>query len=225
MTKEITNDLLILPLQFFAEAGADGTEGAAGAAGAEGAEAGAEGTDGKDDASKTALTITQAELDSRISKAVAANKAKQEKEYQRLLDKAQQDGIIKGKSYADLTDEQRKEQDLADRLAKIQAQEEALNARERRAAILADLSEQKLPADFADLIIHEKDEAKAKATVTKLKKVFDDAVNEQAKVLVRQTDPKGPGAGAGSAKTPAQRIAEARNNQTNAPGFDPWAKK
>lgn len=216
MTKT-THDLLILPLQFFAEppaADPAADPAAAATTAAAATDPAAEPAAGK--------TFSQSELDAAISRAVEAHSKKKEKEFQKLLEKAKEDGVVKGKSYADLTEEQRKERDLEERMAALEAKEREINTRERKAAITADLAQMELPADLADILVQETSDAKVKTAVAAVKKAFDEAVNAKVKASLRQPDPK-TGGSAGKAKTAAERIAEARNQQDKTQGFDPWA--
>ena len=215
--KKIPHNPLILPLQFFAEATA--ADQATAAAATDTAAAAATDTAADSAASKT---FTQSELDAAISRGVEAHSKKKEKEFQKLLEKAKEDGVVKGKSYADLTEEQRKERDLEERMAALEAKEREINTRERKAAITADLAQLELPADLADVLVQEQNDAKVKTAVAAVKKAFDDAVNAKVKASLRQADPKA-GGSAGKAKTAAERIAEARNQQDKIQGFDPWA--
>jgi hypothetical protein len=215
MTKT-THDPLILPLQFFAEpTAAEPTTDPA-------AEPATEPAAAEPAASKS---FSQSELDAAISRAVEAHSKKKEKEFQKLLEKAKEDGVVKGKSYADLTEEQRKERDLEERMAALETKEREINTRERKAAITADLAQMELPTDLADILVQETSDAKVKTAVAAVKKAFDEAVNAKVKASLRQPDPKTGGSGAGKAKTAAERIAEARNQQEKNQGFDPWATK
>ena len=213
MTKT-THDPLILPLQFFAEPAAEPTTDPA-------AEPATEPAAAEPAASKS---FSQSELDAAISRAVEAHSKKKEKEFQKLLEKAKEDGVVKGKSYADLTEEQRKERDLEERMAALETKEREITTRERRAAITADLAQQELPADLAEILVQEPNDAKVKTAVAAVKKAFDDSVNAKVKASLRQPDPK-TGGSAGKTKTAAERIAEARNQQEKIQGFDPWATK
>ena len=215
---ENTKKPLILPLQFFAEATA--ADPAADPAAATQATA----TAATDPAADPAAgkTFSQSELDAAISRAVEAHSKKKEKEFQKLLEKAKEDGVVKGKSYADLTEEQRKERDLEERMAALEAKEREITTRERRSAITADLTQLELPTDLADILVQETSDAKVKTAVAAVKKAFDEAVNAKVKASLRQPDPK-TGGSAGKAKTAAERIAEARNQQDKLQGFDPWA--
>ena len=218
--KKIPYNPLILPLQFFAEATA--ADPAADPAAATQATAAAATDPAADPAA--GKTFSQSELDAAISRAVEAHSKKKEKEFQKLLEKAKEDGVVKGKSYADLTEEQRKERDLEERMAALEAKEREITTRERKAAIIADLAQLELPADLADVLVQEQNDTKVKTAVAAVKKAFDDAVNAKVKASLRQPDPK-TGGSAGKTKTAAERIAEARNQQDKIQGFDPWATK
>ena len=218
--KKIPHNPLILPLQFFAEATA--ADPAADPAAATQATAAAATDPAADPAA--GKTFSQSELDAAISRAVEAHSKKKEKEFQKLLEKAKEDGVVKGKSYADLTEEQRKERDLEERMAALEAKEKEITTRERKAAIIADLAQLELPADLADVLVQEQNDTKVKTAVAAVKKAFDDAVNAKVKASLRQPDPK-TGGSAGKTKTAAERIAEARNQQDKIQGFDPWATK
>ena len=213
MTKT-THDPLILPLQFFAEPAAEPTTDPA-------AEPATEPAAAEPAASKS---FSQSELDAAISRAVEAHSKKKEKEFQKLLEKAKEDGVVKGKSYADLTEEQRKERDLGERMAALETKEREINTRERKAAITADLAQMELPTDLADILVQETSDAKVKTAVAAVKKAFDEAVSAKVKASLRQPDPK-TGGTPGKTKTAAERIAEARNQQEKNQGFDPWATK
>ena len=202
--------LLILPLQFFAEEGTAGAgEGAAEDKGAE--DKGAAGT----------KSYSQSELDAEISRATEANRKK--------LEKAQQDAINKAiKDYAEkakLSDEERVSAELKELHDKLQAKERELTTKERITSITADLQKEGMPIELAPHLVREEDEEKVKASLTALKKAWDNAINAKVKEALRQADPKTGNTGSGKTKTPAELIAEARNKQNQNQGYDPWAKK
>ena len=201
---------LILPLQFFAEEGTAGAgEGAAEDKGAE--DKGAAGT----------KSYSQSELDAEISRATEANRKK--------LEKAQQDAINKAiKDYAEkakLSDEERVSAELKELQDKLQAKERELTTKERITSITADLQKEGMPIELAPHLVREEDEEKVKASLTALKKAWDNAINAKVKEALRQADPKSGNTGSGKTKTPAELIAEARNKQNQNQGYDPWAKK
>ena len=201
---------LILPLQFFAEEGTAGAgEGAAEDKGAE--DKGAAGT----------KSYSQSELDAEISRATEANRKK--------LEKAQQDAINKAiKDYAEkakLSDEERVSAELKELHDKLQAKERELTTKERITSITADLQKEGMPIELAPHLVREEDEEKVKASLTALKKAWDNAINAKVKEALRQADPKSGNTGSGKTKTPAELIAEARNKQNQNQGYDPWAKK
>lgn len=201
---------LLLPLQFFAEPGDAGNE--TGAAKDQGAE---------DQGATGAKTYSQSELDAEISRATEANRKK--------LEKAQQDAINKAiKDYAEkskLSDEERISADLKELQDKLQAKERELTTKERIASITADLQKEGMPVELAQHLVREEDDDAVKASLASIKKVWDAAVNDKVKEALRQADPKSDKGSKGAAKTTAQIIAEARNKQTEAQGYDPWAKK
>lgn len=201
---------LILPLQFFAEEATAGTgEGAAEDKGAE--DKGAAGT----------KSYSQSELDAEISRATEANRKK--------LEKAQQDAINKAiKDYAEkakLSDEERVSAELKELQDKLQAKERELTTKERITSITVDLQKEGMPIELAPHLVREEDEEKVKASLTALKKAWDNAINAKVKEALRQADPKSGNTGSGKTKTPAELIAEARNKQNQNQGYDPWAKK
>lgn len=200
--------LLLLPLQFFAEEGASET-GAAEDKGTEG-----KGTEG-------VKNYTQSELDAEISRATEANRKKFEKAQQDAINKAIKDYAEKSK----LSDEERISADLKELQDKLQAKERELTTKERMTAISADLQKEGMPQELAQHLVREDDEDKVKTSLAAIKKAWDAAVNEKVKAALRQADPKSDKGSNGAAKTTAQIIAEARNKQTEAQGYDPWAKK
>lgn len=202
---------LILPLQYFAEAG----EG----------EGASEETSDEGSAEDKGKTYSQSELDAAISRAVDSHSKKKEKEFQKLLDKAMTEGVAKGKSYSQLTEEQRKEQDLSEREQKLLEKEQELTRKERLTEITADLQKEGMPVELAAHLVREDDNEKVKASILAIKKAWDAAINAKVKESLRQDDPKSGAGSSSKAKTLAERIAEEKNNQSKAQEYDPWAKK
>lgn len=200
---------LILPLQFFADSEGEKTE------------------DKKEEKTteEKAKAYSQSDLDSAISKAVDTYSKRKEKEFQDLLDKAVKDGVAKEKTYSQLTEDQRKEKDLDEKLKKLQEKETELDRRERYTGIVGDLQTNKLPIKLADYLVSGKPE-KVKEDITELKRLFDEAVNakvnEQIKGTLRQGDPKTMEGSKG--KSLAERMAEKKNKMADADLYDPWAK-
>ena len=210
MKNNLEKDLLILPLQFFADGGGAGAD----------VPEGTPKDEGKKDEDKD-KTFTQSDLDSAISKAVASHSKKKDAEFQKLLDKAINEGIAKGKSYAELTDEQKKEADLAAREKAIQDKESELLTRERLTAITTDLAEAKLPKTFAKLLVLESDDKEVKTMIADFKKEYEEAINLGIKESLRQDTPQGDSKGRNKTKSLGEIAAEERNKSSNMP-FDPW---
>ena len=196
-------DILILPLQFFGDAEGEKEEKAE---------------------EKSEKTFTQSDLDSAISKAVDSYSKRKEKEFEDLMKKAVQEGVAKEKTYSQLTEEQKKEKDLEEKLKKLTEKENELNRRERYSGIVTDLQTNGLPLKLADYLVDGKPE-QVKQDILDLKKLFDDAVNEKVnetiKGTLRQGDPKEMKGSKG--KSLAEIMADKKNKQAGT-AFDPWSK-
>ena len=135
-------------------------------------------------------TYTRSEVDSQISKAVESalekNRQKLEAEFNERLEAEKQEAI----EYQKLTDKQKMEKDMEKRLAEIEAREKEINNRELLSKINDDLRENNLPTSLAETLVGLGDSEKIKDSIAKIKKDFDEAVNNQVKESVRQRTPE-----------------------------------
>lgn len=178
-------DVLILPLQFFAEGGEeDKTEDQA-----------------TEDKTAEEKTYTQAELDAETSKrvdnALKKREAAQQKAMQEAIDKAIKDAEAKAK----MSDKERMDADLKAREEALAAREAAAARKEFLADVTTELATQGLPASFAELVVNGSERETADELIKKIKLDWDDAIKEQVKGLARQKDAKAPGTALGSTET------------------------
>lgn len=185
MKKDKDKDVLILPLQFFAEGGEeDKTEDQA-----------------TEDKTAEEKTYTQAELDAETSKrvdnALKKREAAQQKAMQEAIDKAIKDAEAKAK----MSDKERMDADLKAREEALAAREAAAARKEFLADVTTELATQGLPASFAELVVNGSERETADELIKKIKLDWDDAIKEQVKGLARQKDAKAPGTALGSTET------------------------
>ncbi|RFE01080.1 DUF4355 domain-containing protein [Streptococcus parauberis] len=134
-------------------------------------------------------TYSQSDLDSYTNKAVQKALANKEKDFQSQIEKEVANRIAKEKDYAQLSDEDRKQRDFEDQ-QKILADERAQFEHEKLVVQLqSDLVKKNLPADLAETFALHKDKEEALKAVGIFETAFNEAVAEEFKKSVRQSDP------------------------------------
>lgn len=128
------------------------------------------------------FTMTQSELDSKISKAVDKALNRQAARHAEEIEAARKEG----ESYAKMTKEERYKKELEDREKKIEEREQAIRRSTLISDIKDDLRDKELPTVFAETLATFDDNEKIKKAVEQIKEDFDSAVDERVKVATRQ---------------------------------------
>lgn len=169
-------------------AGAQGGEGGAqSGAQDEGGQAGADGQNGE-------KTFTQAELDKIIKQEQAKWKRQQEK------------AVSEAQRLANMTAEQRAQEEARQREESLTRREAELNRRELRATALETLAANQLPAELADLLDYT-DAEKCSASIKKVQKSWQAAVQKGVEARVAGSPPKTGSGKAGAPKTMRDAIS------------------
>lgn len=174
-----------------------------GAGGGEGGQAGAQGNDGGDgegegqsgaDGQNGEKTFTQADIDKILKQEQAKWKRQQEK------------AVSEAQRLANMTAEQRAQEEAKQRVADLERREADLNRRELRAQALETLATENLPADLADLLDYT-DADKCSASIAKVKKNWQAAVQKGVEARVAGSPPKTGSGKSGVPKTMRDAIS------------------
>lgn len=147
-------------------------------------------------------TFTKSDVDREVSKAVDKALKKREEKHQEELSKAIDDAIAERERLSKLSEKERQEEELTQREQDILKREAEIKRAQLRSDAVADLQEKKLPSDFADFLLGDDAESTLE-NINTFKKAFDDAVNEQVKVALRQDTPPSGNGGGTSGKVPS----------------------
>lgn len=135
------------------------------------------------------LPKTEDELQEIIDKSVesrlARQKAKADAEIKAIKEKAKADA----KRYADMTESEKAQAELEERIKEIEDREKELNNRELLTNIKSDLSAKGLPDAFADSLLVIQDNEKIKTAIEEIKTAWDEQIAEEIKASVRQETP------------------------------------
>lgn len=157
-----------------------------GAGGGDGAQGGAQGNNGGDgegkgqsgaDGQSGEKTFTQADIDKILKREQAKWKRQQE------------EAVSEAQRLANLTAEQRAQEEAKKREADLERREAEMNRRELRAQALETLAADNLPADLADLLDYT-DADKCNASIAKVKKNWQAAVQKGVEARVAGSPPK-----------------------------------
>lgn len=168
-------------------AAAQGNDGGEGGSGEGGAQSGADGQTGE-------KTFTQAELDKIIKQEQAKWKRQQEK------------AITEAQRLANMTAEQRAQEEARMREEELTRREAELNRRELRAQALETLAANQLPADLADLLDYT-DAEKCSASIKKVQKSWQTAVQKGVETRVAGSPPRTGNGKSGAQKTMRDAIS------------------
>ena len=164
--------------------GGAGAEGAGDAAGAsESAESGGESKLSFDDFLKSDKTY-QAEFDRRVAKAMETQKGKLDKEYASQLE-AQKNEAAK---LAKMNAEQKAEYERTQREESLAAREAEVTRRELAATARDTLREKGLPESLSEILVYTDAEA-CSASIDKVEKAFQTAVDEAVKEKIKGGNP------------------------------------
>lgn len=176
MKKFFEDNKLRMHLQMFAEDG--GQEGGQGVGGQDNA------NDGQPE------MFDRSEVDRQISKAVESALQKQrqkfEQEKQAEIERAKKEA----EEYSKLSEREKLEKQLEEREKQLEQREREIRLKTLKSDVESDLKENGLPTDFADVLILLEEPEEIKQKVNGIKKTFDQAVNDQVKVALRQDAPE-----------------------------------
>ncbi len=184
-----------------------------------------EGSEGEGSEGAEKFELTQEELDKKIE-AEADRKLnsaleKKQKEWEAQQQKAIADALAEKERLSKLSEKEREEEQLTQREKKIAEREAEIARKELLSDTKSDLTEKKLPGEFADILLGEDAESTLE-NINNFKKAFDEAVNTAVKEKLRQDTPPAGGGGLGKG---TNSIADLRNKkdqqQNKAP--DLWA--
>lgn len=185
----LKDNLLKLNLQFFADE--DTTDGEV------------ETTENSnDEQEQDNTTFTQSDVDREVSKAVDKALKKREEKHQQELQKAIDEAIAEKERLSKLSEKERQEEELTKREQKILEKEKEIQLAQLKSDAVADLQEKKLPADFADFLLGNDPESTLE-NINSFKKAFDEAVNAQVKLALRQDAPPSGSNGGITGKVPS----------------------
>ncbi|OMF54687.1 hypothetical protein BK138_16140 [Paenibacillus rhizosphaerae] len=188
-----------LPLQLFAEGDGAGDGGDAGAPGGDGAggNGGAgSGNDGQGGGGGD-KTFTQDDIDKIVSKTIARERSKWEKDFETKLAEAKTEAEKLAKMNAD----QKAEYERQKREDELSKREGEITRRELRATALEQLAEKGLPKTLADILDYGDAESTNKS-IEAVEKAFREAVEAGVNERLRGDAPRGGGSKGGEAKNP-----------------------
>lgn len=172
------------------DTGAGGGEGAQGNGGGDEGKGGDSGADGQNGEK----TFTQADIDKILKKEMAKWKRQQE------------DAVSEAQRLANMTAEQRAQEEAKKREEDLTRREAELSRRELRAQALETLAGHQLPAELADLLDYT-DAEKCSASIKTVQKRWQEAVQKGVETRLAGTPPKTGGGRNGAPKTMRDAIA------------------
>lgn len=149
-------------------------------------------------------TFTKSELDSHVSKAVNTALENRDSKHKKEMQQAIDDAIAEKERLSKLSEKERKDEELSSREKEIADRLAEIERKELKADAVSDLTEKKLPAEFADFLLGE-DAEKTLENINTFKKTFDEAVNAAVKEKLRQDTPP---AGGGNITNKQVSVAE-----------------
>lgn len=187
-------NLLILPLQFFADGSGDGADGSG---------------DGADEGTKAKYTEEdlQRESDKRVSQAL--------KSWEKTFDNKLKEALKK----TAMTDDDIRVKDLEEKEKELEDKEREINKRELKTKISKDLSDVGLDTTWAESLVLLSDPKEIEYSIKKLKTSFDKAVEAKVADALRTNTPGNSEAGKKSIGTIAAEQANTNKNTV-----DPWKR-
>lgn len=164
--------------------------------------------------SEVNLPQTEAELDAAINKAnqKAIENARKGLFTKDDLQAEVQKALQKEKDYGDLSESERKQKELDDKVKEFEAKEAEFNFNKRVQDIQGDLINKKLPVEFAELIAKgSESNEQALETVSTIETKFNEAVAAQVKDSLKQPTP-GAHSSSGKANSLGKRLAQGKQN-------------
>lgn len=172
------------------------------------------------------LTLTPEELAKKIEseadrKLNSALKKKQD-EFDAKLQEAIEKAKEEGKTYAQMTEEQRENAEFERKRKEFEEQRAQFERERLNLDIQADLQKREMPLEFADALVLLNDKEAITTTVAKLEEKWNQAINQKVKeALVQETPLAGTQARVAKVNEFAQRKNEARKEKVDTP--NPWA--
>lgn len=195
-------------LQLFADGDGSGEgEGSGGGEGGEGQGGSGEG-DGKEGQGESSKAFTQEDIDKIVSKTIARERSKWEKDFETKLEAQKSEAEKLAKMNAD----QRAEHERAKRENELAEREAAINRRELRATALEQLAEKSLPTQLAEILVYtdaESTNSSIAAVETAFRAAVETAVNERLK----GDPPRGGGGAVTKGYDAGKSFAEQRNQK------------
>lgn len=130
--------------------------------------------------------LTQADVDRQISKL----REKWEADQAEKVKTAVAEVYAKAEAEAKMTEKERLEADLKDRMEEVEKREKKLADMELLASIKADLSTQGLPLEFADALLPLQEEEAIKTAIANIKSSYDKSVQEAVNAKLKQDPPR-----------------------------------
>lgn len=145
------------------------------------------------DGESTEFTAEQQEKINRLI-AQAKSKAKDEAkaDNQKAIEEAVAAAIEKERSYAEMSEKEKKDARLSEREQELAEREAAIAKKELQAEVKADVQDKGLPVELVDLLTQSDDKELILESVNAIKKIVDEAITEGIKANARQVTPTEP---------------------------------
>lgn len=206
--KSLRDRLPVDWLQLFAEGDGGGEgEGSGGGEGGEGQGGSGEG-DGKEGQGEGSKTFTQEVIDKIVSKTIARERSKWEKDFETKLEAQKSEAEKLAKMNAD----QRAEHERTKRENELAEREAAINRRELRATALEQLAEKSLPTQLAELLVYT-DAESTNSSIAAVETAFRAAVETAVHERLKGDPPRGGGGAAPKGYDAGKSFAEQRNQK------------
>lgn len=134
--------------------------------------------------------LTQSELDSLMDKHAAKALEKQKADFEKKLNDALEKGKSEGERLAQMSAEQKAQEEAKQRLEELEAKERDLNQRELKVTVASTLKERELPTDLADYLVELGDADKISNVVDGLQQAVQQGINDGVKERLRQKSPQ-----------------------------------
>lgn len=142
-----------------------------------------------EDGSEVELPKSEEELQKMINETVKARLARQKEKSEAEIKKIKEKAKADAKRYADMSESEKAQAELEDRIKEIEERERELNDRELLNNIKIDLREKGLPIVFAESLLVIQDNEKIKSAINDIKVAWDKEIVEAKKASVRQETP------------------------------------
>ncbi|QDJ58478.1 DUF4355 domain-containing protein [Weissella hellenica] len=135
-------------------------------------------------------TLTQSELDSLMDKHAAKALEKQKADFENKLNDALEKGKSEGERLAQMSAEQKAQEEAKQRLEELEKKENELNQRELKVTVASTLKERELPTDLADYLVELGDADKISNVVDGLQQAVQQGINDGITQRLRQKSPQ-----------------------------------